>query len=102
MDSIVVAPSGAAGERPTDKVIFEPFIGVAPRRFDEMFSGLKRKNDDGTILDFDPSQAGPRVGAPSGRAADLEVIAYTAREDFDLSVLRTRLPMLIPTLTEEG
>jgi hypothetical protein len=66
-----------------------------------MFSGHKRKNDDGTILGFDPSQAGPRVGAPSGARLILRS-SHIAREDFDLSVLRTRLPMLVPTRTEEG
>lgn len=101
-DAIVVAPSTPPDERPKDRVVFEPFFGVAPRRFDDLFGGLKRKNDDGTIRDFDPSKAEPRVGAPSGRAADLEVIAYTAREDFDLRVLRDRLPKLEPTLTGEG
>jgi deoxycytidylate deaminase len=100
-DSIVVAPSEPPEQRPDNKVIFEPFIGAAPRRFDELFAGLKRKNAGGTILNFDPGTAEPRVGAMSERAVDLEVIAYTAREDFDLTVLKGRLPTLKPPLLQE-
>jgi cytidine deaminase len=101
MDSILVAPSEPRGQRPTDKVIFEPFIGVAPRRFGDLFAGIKRKADDGTILGFDPETAAPRVGVPSGRGENLEVVAYRAREDFDLGVLSERLPHLSPTLLKE-
>ena len=105
-DSIVVAPP--SDRRPEDKVIFEPFIGVAPRRFDELFGHLQRKNEDGTIRDFDPKVAEPRVEASEPRvegarerAADLEVIGYTAREDFELTVLRDRLRTLRPGLVQE-
>ena len=45
-------------------VVFEPFIGVGPRRFLDLFSmslgsgsKLKRKNKDGTTLDWDKSTA---------------------------------------------
>jgi deoxycytidylate deaminase len=98
MDSIVVAPS--PDERPVDKVIFEPFIGVAPRRHDDLFSGLKRKEDDGSIIAFDPQHAAPRVGSAGERAAALEVVAYTSRETFDLNVLKKQLPLLEPALKE--
>ena len=98
-DSIVVAP--APDQRPKDKVIFEPFIGVAPRRFDDLFGGVKRKNDDGSIIGFDPRKAEPRIAATSRRAEELEVIAYTAREEFDVTVLTKRMPDLIPSLKKE-
>lgn len=100
-DSIEIAPAAHPDERSADKVIFEPFIGVAPRRQDELFAGLKRKQDDGIIMPFDPTTATLRIGAASNRAAELEVIAYTARETFDLNVLKERLPKLEPTLIEE-
>jgi cytidine deaminase len=101
MDSILVAPSEPREERRTDKVIFEPFIGIAPRRYGDLFAGIERKSDDGTIIGFDPVTAAPRVGVPSGRGENLEVVAYRAREDFDLGVLSERLPNLIPTLLTE-
>jgi cytidine deaminase len=101
MDSILVAPSEPREERRTDKVIFEPFIGIAPRRYGDLFAGIERTSDDGTILGFDPVTAAPRVGVPSGRGENLEVVAYRAREDFDLGVLSERLPNLIPTLLTE-
>ncbi len=57
----------------TDKVKacrtrFEPFLGVGPRRYFDLFSmklgtgrGVKRKDDDGNALTFDPPTATPRV-----------------------------------------
>jgi cytidine deaminase len=39
---------------------FLPFEGVAPRRYQDLFSNGKQKNPDGSILVFDPLQAHPR------------------------------------------
>ena len=43
------------------KVSFEPFVGVAPRRYAELFTWTRRKKDDGTLLTWDPCSAKPRL-----------------------------------------
>lgn len=97
-DAIAVAP--ADPDAVADKVAFEPFIGIAPRRFDLWFSGVRRKDDSGTIRTFEPNTAIPRVGATSRTAAELEVIATAARETAALTQLSKRLSTLSPTLAE--
>lgn len=56
-DALVVARGGAPG----DKVRFEPFVGVAPRRYTELFTWPRRKQDDGTLLPWDQTTAKPRL-----------------------------------------
>jgi hypothetical protein len=46
---------------PPDVVLhFEPFVGVAPHRYFELFGGIRRKDDDGTLVDWEASTALPR------------------------------------------
>lgn len=54
--------------RVSNNVVFEPFTGVGARRFLDFFSmnlgsgsKLKRKNKDGTIIDWDKTKAKTRV-----------------------------------------
>ena len=62
-DAIVIAP----GERDDTKVIFAPFVGVAPRRYREMFDAAvrehlghtRRKDGNGRKVDFDKGSAVP-------------------------------------------
>jgi deoxycytidylate deaminase len=56
-DALVVA-KGAASER---KVPFEPFVGVAPRRYEELFTWERRKHPDGTLLKWSPETGQPRL-----------------------------------------
>jgi len=42
------------------KVTFQPFVGIAPRRFMDLFSWLNRKKEDGSIIDWIPLKANPR------------------------------------------
>jgi deoxycytidylate deaminase len=68
-DSIEVAPTHADGRR----VVFEPFEGVGPRRFFDLFSvalssgyPLKRKSEGGRIReDWKPETAEVRVPLPA-------------------------------------
>ncbi|MGH2878428.1 MAG: deaminase [Solirubrobacteraceae bacterium] len=46
---------------PDDVLHFEPFVGVAPHRYLELFGDIKRKNDDGTLVDWDATTAIPRL-----------------------------------------
>lgn len=74
-DSIAVDYS----ERKDYQVQFEPFVGVAPRKYMEFFSMLDRKKD-GKVIAFEPSKATPRImGSPR---------AYLKNETFFLSALQ--------------
>jgi cytidine deaminase len=74
-DSIAVDYSDKKGPQ----VQFEPFVGVAPRMYMDLFSMLKRKRD-GKVLVFDRKAATPRYqGSPR---------AYIQNEKFFLSTLQ--------------
>lgn len=78
-DSICVDPPQE--KRPTDKVIFEPFAGVGPRRFVELFQMPVRKDDDtGGTIEFDPKTAQARIGEIEAIDMMPEVPAYIRRE----------------------
>ncbi len=55
-DSLELDPVSRCG----DKVSFQPFVGVAPRQYLNLFSMLDRKRADGTVIAWDGSRAGPR------------------------------------------
>lgn len=55
-DSIVVE---GKNKLPGPKVIFLPFIGVAPQRYRDIFSKGKRKSRDGKALNWDQLKAKP-------------------------------------------
>ncbi len=44
----------------TTKIEFNPFVGISPRRFMDVFGWKKRKNNDGTKLDWIQSLSNPR------------------------------------------
>jgi len=44
-----------------DKVYFEPFVGIAPRRYMEFFTMEKRKTKDGSTIDWDGKDQNPKV-----------------------------------------
>jgi len=56
-DSIAVDQADSCG----DKVVFVPFVGVAPRRYFEFFavSNRKRKNKDGSLVHWQRANAKP-------------------------------------------
>lgn len=45
----------AGGPGAVDAIEFEPFEGIAPRKYMELFTMPKRKMDDGTIVQWTPS-----------------------------------------------
>jgi cytidine deaminase len=57
-DSIAVDPADSC----TDKVRFEPFVGVAPRRYSDLFGvlNIKRKSKEGTAIQWRRADAAPR------------------------------------------
>lgn len=63
-------------------VKFEPFVGVGPRRFFDLFSmklgsghPMRRKNKDGTTLEWSPETAKLRIQMLPASYLDLELIA---------------------------
>ena len=58
-DSIVVDGEGQCG----DKVPFEPFVGIAPTRYSDLFAlaGRRRKNKDGTVKAWRRSGSLPNI-----------------------------------------
>ncbi|WP_419952519.1 anti-phage dCTP deaminase [Methylobacterium sp.] len=54
-DSIAVK----RGEKPNGKVQFEPFIGISPLRFRDLFQRSKRKDNHGKVLAWDEKSAQP-------------------------------------------
>lgn len=55
-DSITFSPS----EQYT-KVLFEPFIGISPRRYRDIFEKKKRKTSDGKVLQWAEKKPVPRI-----------------------------------------
>lgn len=69
-DDAVSMSYGEASGSPSSpkKVFFEPFVGVGPRPFLDLFSmnlgvgnPIKRKNTDGTVVEWSPEKAEPRI-----------------------------------------
>jgi deoxycytidylate deaminase len=56
-DALSVAKGGPVDQ----KVPFEPFVGVAPRRYAEVFTWARRKQDDGILFTWDGKTAEPRL-----------------------------------------
>jgi deoxycytidylate deaminase len=62
-----------------DRVPFEPFTGVAPRRFQELFSWVKRKEDT-PLLDSGPVEWSLARGVVRDSIVDPETVESGARE----------------------
>ena len=60
-DSIVVSASKYSGT----KVQFSPFIGVAPRRYQQLFERGRRKNSSGDYMEWTAGSPRPLVNIPS-------------------------------------
>jgi len=57
-EAVSVKGDGRVGKH----VLFEPFVGIAPRRYMDLFENRgKRKSQDGKLVDWDPSKAIPRI-----------------------------------------
>jgi hypothetical protein len=57
-DSIEVASTGAVG----DKLVFEPFVGIAPWQYMQLFAKNKRKEKNGKVIKFKASSCKLRYG----------------------------------------
>lgn len=83
-DSVVVDPAEPCG----GKVRFEPFVGVAPRRYSDLFglSTMKRKSKDGSSLQWRRADATPRLPEYMPTA-----VARLAAEDEEISLFKSQL-----------
>ncbi|EEX49793.1 cytidine and deoxycytidylate deaminase zinc-binding region [Pasteurella dagmatis ATCC 43325] len=77
-------------KKSTNKVIFEPFIGVGPRRFLDLFSmslgtgtKLRRKDKDGTIIERDDNNKNIRTPLLNKSYIELENDAKKIWESFN-------------------
>jgi len=59
-DSIAVEDVHAGAKQ----VVFEPFVGISPLQYMNLFSATKRKSDLGAAIKFDPVGALPRYFGP--------------------------------------
>ncbi|HDR1607214.1 TPA: cytidine deaminase, partial [Pasteurella multocida] len=87
-ESIELRSSFDDSENSQEKVIFEPFIGVGPRRFLDLFSmnlgigsKLKRKQKNGAILFWDKDSASIRTPLINNSYLELEEQAISIWEN---------------------
>ncbi|PDS43173.1 deoxycytidylate deaminase [Rhizobium anhuiense] len=73
-DSITFSPA----ERDT-KVLFEPFIGISPRRYRDIFEKKKRKDSDGKAVPWAQGTPAPRIEDKSP--------AYIANEEPAIAIV---------------
>lgn len=69
-------------------VQFEPFVGVAPRRYLDLFAAIRRKDDEGHVIQPIPSEA--ILSIPDVELDDLrpEIPGYRQRETLALDFLK--------------
>jgi len=67
-DSIAVEGTEATSHQ----IVFDPFVGVAPRQYMRLFSAQNRKSDSGQVTRFSPSGAVPRWSSPERVYIDSE------------------------------
>jgi deoxycytidylate deaminase len=82
-DALVVARSAPD----VKKASFEPFVGVAPRRYAELFTWSRRKKEDGTLLTWDPDAAVPRLADSEAPELRQSRPAYRVHEYLIMSLL---------------
>jgi cytidine deaminase len=71
-----------------NKVTFEPFVGVAPRRYVEFFAWSRRKSQvDGKLLKWDPQTARPRFSDKDPPELRQGQPAYRTREYLIMGLL---------------
>jgi len=87
-DSIAVDPSH--GERPDSKVTFEPFVGVGPSRYLDLFEMPPRKSRrTGKVKPFRPKKANPRLAEIEPPEMVPKLLGYIRREERALDLLVT-------------
>jgi deoxycytidylate deaminase len=84
-DSILVDPRRR--DRPHRRVTFEPFVGVGPARYLDLFEAPARKDSSGRAIRFAPKTAVPRLNEIEDPEVLSEPLAYIRRERRVLDLL---------------
>jgi cytidine deaminase len=96
-DAICVDPQERDVDR--DKVAFEPFVGVGPARFLDLFEMPPRKDKaTGIVLPFDPKTALPRIAEiePDDMLAEIQPYVRRERRAFEtLARAQKRSPRFV-------
>jgi deoxycytidylate deaminase len=100
-DSLVVAPDQMQTAEQGTHVVFEPFVGVAPRRYGFLFDAPARKDPDGTLRSFDATSALPRLRDADPEELGLNELSYRLREDVVVSRTRSVIGSTTPALITE-
>lgn len=69
------------------KVSFEPFVGVAPSRYAELFTWSRRKNEDGTLYEWSQKDATPRLADDEALELRQSRPAYRVHEYLIMALL---------------
>lgn len=67
-DSIITEKDGKDG-----KISFLPFVGIAPRKYLDLFSMVNRKDDNGKIIKWKEHDASPRFPGPLAHLTYLQI-----------------------------
>ena len=64
-DSIIIDPDKKNGKtiQEQEKVHFEPFVGISPRRYMDFFTMVKRKTEDGSTVEWNGKKENPRINS---------------------------------------
>jgi cytidine deaminase len=81
----------AVDEEDNSRVPFVPYVGVAPRLYRELFEMAPRRNNDGTLVDW---EAIKKTQVPRIRRADL---GYLASETEQMAIFAKLLEAKLPT-----
>lgn len=97
-DAICVDPATPASA--ANKVVFKPFVGVGPRRFLDLFEMPQRKQDDGTLVPFDPEAAQPRIDEIDPEEMLSETQGYLYRERSALQLMARTMDRGAPRFSD--
>ena len=74
-----------------NKVSFEPFIGIAPRQYLELFEMVKRRGPSDTVCSWNKHESQPRYAAHGSHLFSTDYLQYIDRELVVLTELKRRL-----------
>lgn len=77
-NAMLESPGEGAGADP--RVRFEPFVGVSPSRYMEMFAMPRRKDDSGELAEWSPATAQPRLADLEPEELRMDRLPYLFRE----------------------
>jgi len=104
-DALVVTSNAMLHDPPADggdpRVRFEPFVGVSPSRYMEMFAMPQRKDDSGALADWSPTTAQPRLADLEPEELRIDLLPYLVRERNAQELLFDILEHQQPTLSTE-